>query len=295
MSLLKAAVAGFSAAGANVANKYLDDQIQRERAQFMAELQRTTAGQIRADLAFKTDPNNLKAVGEAEKTATLSRAEAQREAEKAGMSDAEYQGMKDAQAEKDTQRDVRKQTLLEEARAKYAQRAGGGGGGNAIDKLPPAVKVKFESLAKEADRIDAAILKSEAEGMWQPDKNPQQGALLVRQRVLRDQANDLLEPYIPKQGAKPGAKSPDDDIRALLMGDGASQKPSAAPAGAAASKQPAGPMANTDERTLQRLAAINGHANQKAAIEELKRRGKWQQPGQATNENAVDYGALGIN
>ncbi len=296
MSLFAQALQGFSGAVANVANKYLDEQLQQQRAEFMAQLQRRTAGEIRADdLAFKTDPGNLQRVTDAERTTVLARGAAQRDAEKAGMSDAEYQGLKDAQAEKETQRDVRRQTLLDQARARFAPRGGGGGGGNAIDKLPPAVKVKFESMSKEADRIDAAILKAEAEGMWQPDKNPQQGALLVRQRVLRDQANDLLEPYIPKQGEKPGAKSPGDDIRALLIGDKSSQQPGASPASAAAPKPPAGPMANADERTLKRLAAIDGHANQKAAIEELKRRGKWRQPSQAADENAVDYGAIGLN
>jgi hypothetical protein len=123
MSLLKAAVAGFSAAGANVANKYLDDQIQRERAQFMADLQRKTSGQIREDdFAFKTDPGRVQTTRDIAAGDVAAKATATREAEKASMSDAEYQSMKDAQAEKEDKREVSKASLMAEARARQEAR-----------------------------------------------------------------------------------------------------------------------------------------------------------------------------
>ncbi len=295
MSLFKAAVQGFSASTANVANKYLDEQIARDRAEFMAQLQRRTAGEIRSDdLAFKTEPGNLQRVTDAERTTVLARGAAQRDAEKAGMSDAEYQGMKDAQADKEAQREVRKTTLMEQARARYAPR--GGGSDDPFAKLPPAVRASYQGLAKQAENINAAITKAQADGTWEPDKNKSQSDLLVRMRVLEDKAQDLLQPYIPKPKGGAAAPGGDDDIRKMLMGDGAGQQPGAAPAaGKAAPAKPAGPLASMDDRTLQRVATIDGHANQKAAIEELTRRGKWKQPGQASTDNAVDYNAIGLN
>lgn len=57
MSIFKRLVGGAAQAGAQIANKYLDDQIAAQRAQMLAELQRTTAGQIREDDdAFRNDP-----------------------------------------------------------------------------------------------------------------------------------------------------------------------------------------------------------------------------------------------
>jgi hypothetical protein len=291
MSLFKRALGAVGAAGAAVTNKYIDEQLAQQRAQFMADLQRQTAGQIRSDdLAFKTDPGNLQRVTDAERTAVLARGAAQRDAEKAGMGDAEYQGMKDTQAEKDTQRDVRRQTLLEQARARFAPR-GGGGDADPFAKLPPAVRASYQGLAKQAEQINAAITKAQADGMWEPDKNKSQSDLLIRQRVLEDKALELLQPYIPKQGAKAG--SPDDDIRALLMGGGAAGSTAAGASPAGAPKPPPGPLAAMDDRTLQRLATIEGHANQAKAIEELRRRGKWQdKPKQADGGQAIDYSSV---
>lgn len=48
-----------------------------------------------------------------------------------------------------------------------------------------------------------------------------------------------------------------------------------------------------DDRTLQRIAAIQGHANQAKAVEELKRRGKWQdKPKQSAPGQSIDYSAI---
>jgi hypothetical protein len=294
MSLFKRALGAVGAAGAAVTNKYIDEQLAQQRAQFMADLQRQTAGQIRSDdLAFRTDPGNLQRVNDATRTTTLAQSQAQREAEMAGMNDAEYQGMRDAQAEKDTQREVSRAGLLAEARAKAEARfrPSTAGGNDPFAKLPPAVRASYQGLAKQAEQINAAIVKAQADGMWEPDKNKSQSDLLIRQRVLKDKAQELLQPYIPKQGK--GGASPDDDIRALLMGDGAAGSTAAGASPAGAPEPPPGPLAAMDDRTLQRLATIEGHANQAKAIEELRRRGKWQdKPKQADGGQAIDYSSV---
>ncbi len=286
MSLLKAAVQGFSGAAANVSNKYLDEQIAKDRAQFMADLQRTTAGKIREDdFAFKTDPTRVQATRDIAAGDVKAQAGAKRAAELEGWTDTEYQAARDAQTDKDMKADAKRMSLLERAKVRTG---GGGGDADPFSKLPPAVRAAYQGLSKQAEQINSAIVKAQADGMWEPDKNKAQSDLLLRQRVLEDKAQDLLKPYIPKPKGQQGA-SPDDDIRKLLMGEPAGGGAAgAAPAGAP--KPPPGPLASMDERTLQRLAAIDGHANQAKAIEELKRRGKWRdKPAQGTPDQGIDY------
>ena len=285
MSLFKAAVTGFADAGARVANKYLDEQIAKDRAEFMAQLQRRTAGDIRADdFAFKTDPGRVQATRDIAAGDVKAQAGAKRAAEMEGWTDTGYQAARDAQTEKDTKAEVNRMSLLERAKIRTG---GGGGDADPFSKLPPAVRAAYQGLSKQAEQINSAIVKAQADGTWEPDKNKAQGDLLMRQRVLEDKAQDLLKPYIPKPKGQAG--SPDDDIRKLLMGDpAATGTPGAAAPGAP--KAPPGPLASMDERTLQRLAAIDGHANQAKAIDELKRRGKWQdKPKQGADTQGFDY------
>lgn len=289
MSLFKAALTGFSAAGANVANKYLDDQIAKDRAQFLADLQRKTSGQIREDdYAFKTDPGRVQTTRDIAAGDVKAQAGAKRAAEMEGWTDTDYQAARDAQTKKETDEEARKKTLFAQAEAKYRARTPGSD--DPFSKLPPAVRASYQGLAKQAEQINAAIVKAQADGMWEPDKNKAQSDLLIRQRVLEDKAQELLQPYIPKQGK--GGASPDDDIRALLTG-GAAGPTAAGAAPAGAPKPPPGPLAAMDDRTLQRLATIEGHANQAKAIEELQRRGKWQdKPKQAGGGQTFDYSSV---
>lgn len=295
MSWLKAAATGFSAAGAQVANKYLDEQLAQQRAEFMAQLQRRTAGEIRADdFKFKTDPTRVQATRDIAAGDVAAQGKAKRDAQLDEWNDPLYQSARDAQTEKETQSEVKRQSLMAEARAKAEARfrPRTPGSDDPFAKLPPAVRAAYHGMTKQAEQINAAIVKAQADGMWEPDKNPSQADLQVRLMALQDRANDLLTPYIPKQGG--GAGSPDDDIRKLLMGEGAAAAPAAGGAApAAAPRAPAGPLASMDDRTLQRIAAIQGHANQAKAVEELKRRGKWQdKPKQSATGQSIDYSAI---
>lgn len=95
MSLFKRALGAVGKAGAAVTSKYIDEQLAQQRAQFLADLQRQTAGQIRQDdLSFRTDPNNVRAMSDAERQSILSRGQATREAELAALNDPDYQGAK---------------------------------------------------------------------------------------------------------------------------------------------------------------------------------------------------------
>lgn len=100
MSWLKAAATGFSAAGAQVANKYLDQQLAQQRAEFMAQLQRRTAGEIRQDDAAFRDQ---RAPIERERTRQdlLAQGAATREAAVAGWSDTTFQSARRSQEEAD--------------------------------------------------------------------------------------------------------------------------------------------------------------------------------------------------
>lgn len=285
MSFFAKAVANVGAGVGQVVNKYLDEQIAKDRAEFMAQLQRRTAGEIRADdFAFKTDPGRVQATRDIAAGDVKAQAGAKRAAEMEGWTDTEYQTARDAQTEKDMKADAKRMSLLERAKVRTG---GGGGDADPFSKLPPAVRAAYQGLSKQAEQINSAIVKAQADGTWEPDKNKAQGDLLMRQRVLEDKAQDLLKPYIPKPKGQAG--SPDDDIRKLLMGEPAGAGAAgAAPAGAP--KPPPGPLASMDDRTLQRLAAIDGHANQAKAIEELKRRGKWQdKPKQGAESQGFDY------
>lgn len=222
MSLFKAAVTGFSAAGAHVANKYLDQQLQQQRAEFLAGLQRRTAGEIREDdFKFRTDPGRVQATRDIAAGDVAAKADATRAAEKAGWNDPEYQAGRDAQTEKETTSEVRRQSLMAEARAKAEARfrPRTPSSDDPFAKLPPAVRLAYGGLTKQAEQINAAIVKSQADGMWDPDKNPSQKALEVRLMALQDSANDLLRQHMPGGG--------DDGIRKMIGGDSEKADPRA--------------------------------------------------------------------
>lgn len=93
MSLLKRAIGAVGAAGADTTSKYIDQQLQQDRATFLADLQRRTAGEIRQDdLNFATDPANLKRRQDAEASNLSAAGKAQRTVKTEELNDTEYQG-----------------------------------------------------------------------------------------------------------------------------------------------------------------------------------------------------------
>lgn len=87
MSIMGRLAAGLGAGAATLGQKYIDEEIAQQRAQFLADLQRTTASKIRDDeFAFQTDPTkaearravkagDIVAEGEAKTKADLARAQ----------------------------------------------------------------------------------------------------------------------------------------------------------------------------------------------------------------------------
>ena len=87
MSIMGRLAAGLGAGVATLGQKYIDEEVAQQRAQFLADLQRTTASKIRDDeFAFQTDPTkaearrevkagDIVAEGEAKTKADLARAQ----------------------------------------------------------------------------------------------------------------------------------------------------------------------------------------------------------------------------
>jgi hypothetical protein len=77
-------------------------------------------------------------------------------------------------------------------------------------KIPPAVKMQAESLAKQIEGVNSALNKAMAEGSFDPN-NPGTKQLLERQAVLGIQYSKAIEPYVPG-AAKPAADPLDLNI-----------------------------------------------------------------------------------
>jgi hypothetical protein len=102
------AAAGFGSAVASISNKYIDEELQANRAKMMAELQH--ANMVRAD-QYQNDPTRrgmLREQAGLDATAAASAAAAgQRAAAVAGQGDAAYQSALDQQAAADAERKAR--------------------------------------------------------------------------------------------------------------------------------------------------------------------------------------------
>ncbi|MDP3139792.1 MAG: hypothetical protein Q8N17_26080 [Burkholderiaceae bacterium] len=110
MSLFSRALGAVGAAGAATTSKYIDDQLLKERAEFMASLQRSTAGQMRQDdLNFATDPNNLQRRQTAEASNLSAAGRAQRAVKTEELNDTEYQGSRRRFEDEETTGKVRRE------------------------------------------------------------------------------------------------------------------------------------------------------------------------------------------
>lgn len=255
MSLLGSALgrglAGGARATEEVANRYIDADLAQKRAQALADIQHASA--VKLD-QYQMSPERQGALRENERQGVLSKAEAAREAELAGLNDTALQGARTARGDADataaTRRkiDGRKTELTELTPAEIAaanqtlegtmgaeaKRAGllaaaqareqakyRPGGDDPFAKMPPAVKLSFQSLQTEAKQLSDAMVKAQADGMWNPDTNKSQADLLVRHRAIGAKMRDLLQPYMGKQGAAPAA----DPFGLFPGGDGKSAQP----------------------------------------------------------------------
>lgn len=105
------ALSGAGAGVAGIANKYIDEELAANKARLLADLQRTNAKAMAQDaIDVDTAPANVAKRTAANRAMTLDGAAAKREAELAGLNDADYQGALtkkgDADAEAATRRTI---------------------------------------------------------------------------------------------------------------------------------------------------------------------------------------------
>lgn len=134
-------------------------------------------------------------------------------------------------------------------------------------KVPPAVKAAYGTIDTELKSLTSAMNKSMAEGTWD-EKSAGAQSLMLRQRELSMKASALLSPYLPDSG-----KAQADPLGLLKPQQATQPQPKAVPQPQASMSAPAQPFGG-DVRLAQRIAHIQGHANQKEAIaylESLKR------------------------
>lgn len=77
-------------------------------------------------------------------------------------------------------------------------------------KIPAAVKMQVEGLRKEADTINTAVIKAQADGTWDVN-NPNAKALLERQAIVNARITKTLTPFIERDAGTPdpfGLKRP---------------------------------------------------------------------------------------
>ena len=256
-SSLGRGIAGAGAAAATLSNKYIDEEMAADKAKFMAQLQHSSA--VKMDQYNLSAPRQTQLRTNAT-DATLAQGAATRQSELAGLNDTGYQtavqGKKDSDAAAETKREIAKiealtpaqiaaknattegtmtleaqrEALITEARerikAKYDRTAGAGGGAGGTGsslKLPPGVKAELDALDKRDEQINAALVRAQADGSWDPEKNPSQKQLIATQRATQLKRAQLIAPYLP--GTKPGGADP-----LGIMGDTTASAASGAPA-----------------------------------------------------------------
>lgn len=104
-----------------------------------------------------------------------------------------------------------------------------GKGGAGRDRMSEVDKEEFDLYKAEAEKINEAIMKAEAEGAWEPSKNPSQFALLQRREIALRKAQGILSQY---RSVAPGGEQPKADpfgIRGRVGGQTAAQVQSGAP------------------------------------------------------------------
>lgn len=307
MSRFRSLMGAAGAAGAGIAAKYVDDEIATNRAQMLAELQRKTAGLMREDAdAFENDPNRVARDRLRRREDTLAGADTAREVALRDLTDPALRGAKRAVADEDfdaeTGRKLRgtkalmpveaeRAGLLAEAQAKAAAKyrePRAGAGADVAKKIAEFEKVLGRPLT-EAEKLQAV-------GLIKPERNPELDTVDIEETVIdpktgRETKTKRRE--VRRPGAKPdttvtpeqahaqaraaiAAGAPADAVNKRLTDAGFEPLAAAAPSPRAAAAPPkpreTDPIRMTSTNDLRRIAAVVGHANQKAAQAELARR-----------------------
>lgn len=296
------ALGGLGAAAVTLSGKYIDDEILQQRQQAFLDMQhaqrvKTESWEQSEDVQGRRLSNELtraKRVAQANLDAEINRESNPslrqakidaRIAELDQLTPAQVRAANELEAgtagtKLDSERmrrmvvdplDVAKAGAIADeqygAQAKHSDRLK-----SAFDRLPEAVKLQVQQTAAELKTINDAVTKAKADGMWDPAKNPAQAELVADQAGLRKRLDTMLKGSEgdalglfadpPKTAA--GAEKTELDP---AKSKGAKKEPAAPKAEASRD-----PMEEASDATLERIAAIQGHANQKRAKEILERR-----------------------
>lgn len=290
MKMLRRAAAGAASAGAAITARYIDEQLAAQRAQMLSELQRSTAQRVREDdEAFRNDPTRVQRERERKAEDFKFGNKVQRDAKLEELNDGEL-----------TAAQVGRDSILSKAKNKQEIE-------RATEMLPLEVKRAYAiadaqgrgaARNREAPGADLAaklamVEKTLGRPMTEPEKLGLLGLAKGRDPELDTQtvederinADGSTTKTTRKEVRRPGGAAPaqDDPLLAALEAARAAKQPKdgAAPAAAepGATGQPASLMNRAkagvqamDGRTLARIAAIPGHAQQQQAAAEIERR-----------------------
>jgi hypothetical protein len=203
MSLFTSALAGAADAGSKVLNKYIDDDILRNRAQVLADIQRTSAVQQEGDIAtqrLSRAPQEAQASAATERVVGAARSQVALDAERARVSDKPLNDalLANRQAEADQAHNIKTsqsiadsknpsllraladlenasphkkaQTDLvnaqaDEVRARAGALRSGVGKSGKAEKMDEADKIEYQNLFGEVKSALSNQAKFEAEGM----------------------------------------------------------------------------------------------------------------------------------
>lgn len=300
MSRFRSLMGAAGAAAAGVASKYVDDEIATNRAKLLADLQVQTAGRLRQqEYDFENDPTRVAAGRERKRGDLLAAGAAAREVELAGLLDEGLRGAKrklaDEEFDAETGRkvrgakatlagDVEREGLMAEARAKAQAkyREPRAGSEDVAKKIAAIEKVLGRPLT-EAEKLQAV-------GLIKPERNPELDTVDIEETTFDPKTGKETKTRrreVRRPGEKTGgAPDPFADIAAKLPPKGEPAKAASAAAPKPAVPRETNPIRLASNRDLQRIAAIEGHANQKAARDELARRASEAQSEESLMEEA---------
>lgn len=301
VGIIAGGLAGGAAAAGEIARTGIEQDRRNDSARLLMEMEELKANRLadaqavrarqsgkdaRADaLAFTTDPANIEATNVADRSRALAAGESARAVETAGLNDTGLLELRRSQADTaaadDTRRkgaaiealtpaEVKRQGLIAEANAKA----------QAKYREPKVhvgadVKQKYEAMKEILGRDLNEQEKLAVLGILKNQRDPELDTETITEEVMNPDGTTRKTQR--KEVRRPGSgkeQVADDPIKAAMDAERA-KKQEAKTAKAASPAQPAipvDPIQSMNRRTLNQIAAIQGHVNQQAASAELKRR-----------------------
>lgn len=222
------ALGGLGAGAAALANRYIDEEIQQQRAQALSDIQFANTKRNeeysqseavqgprllnqRRELSMRNEEGLKGRVAEASSPELRQAKIDDRVGYLRGTTPAEIEaanartaGTAGAELDKERMRrkvldpmDVAKAGAISEgqwsARDAHDQRLDGKGVKSAFDRLPEAKKLEVQQIAAELKDINKAVIEAQASGGWDEAKNPGQKQLSVAKAALQQRLRGILD------------------------------------------------------------------------------------------------------